>query len=272
MNHLTGDGLAAPQRGWALTCSRSPRRLRRSTVRRPSWATTTTKMRAFALPTRWAAVAVAEALLRPRPRCCQANAKRSPLAADAAVGGDVENDFLQAPPVSSRRDPLCGLAVFSLHAKLPDRLVTDLDPALGQQLLDVPEAQGEAEVEPDAIADHLRREPVTLERDRSHPATPLITCPSAAEWRRFIVCLTAPPTTRSKSLRVAVNLSIPTSATAVQFHSDSVFPSIGHPITRLRDGDQGEPSGIWRDLRRWCPSSLSSRSSYKTNEQADFDA
>jgi hypothetical protein len=38
--------------------------------------------------------------------------------------------------------------------------VRDLDAALGQEFLDIPEAQGEAKIEPDGVPDDGRREPV----------------------------------------------------------------------------------------------------------------
>jgi hypothetical protein len=65
-----------------------------------------------------------------------------------------------------------------LQRPAADRLVADLDPALGQQLLDVPQAQGEAEIQPHRIADHVRRELMTLERDRTHEPSPA----QAAPW------------------------------------------------------------------------------------------
>jgi hypothetical protein len=39
------------------------------------------------------------------------------------------------------------------------RLAARLDPALGEQLLDVAEAQREAEIQPNGMADHVRRKP-----------------------------------------------------------------------------------------------------------------
>ena len=57
---------------------------------------------------------------------------------------------------------------------LADRLGLALD-LVRQQLLDVPQAECDPEIEPDRIADHVRREPVALERERSNqhePPTP----------------------------------------------------------------------------------------------------
>src|SRR5438128_9462915 len=42
-------------------------------------------------------------------------------------------------------------------APVPDGLVADDDPALGEEFLDVPKAEMKAEVEPDGVGDHLGR-------------------------------------------------------------------------------------------------------------------
>jgi hypothetical protein len=47
---------------------------------------------------------------------------------------------------------------------LPYDLVADLDAALGEQLLDVAQAQGEPKVEEHRLADDVGREAVALER------------------------------------------------------------------------------------------------------------
>jgi len=47
-------------------------------------------------------------------------------------------------------------------------LVADADPALSQQVFDVAEAQGEAELEPDGVADHVGWKAVTLEGKSRH--------------------------------------------------------------------------------------------------------
>jgi hypothetical protein len=44
----------------------------------------------------------------------------------------------------------------------PNRLVADLDPALRQRILDVPDAEREPEIQPDGVADNGRCEPVAL--------------------------------------------------------------------------------------------------------------
>ena len=45
----------------------------------------------------------------------------------------------------------------------PDCLIGDIQPALGQQILDIAEAEGEARVQPHRMPDDVRRELVTSE-------------------------------------------------------------------------------------------------------------
>jgi len=53
---------------------------------------------------------------------------------------------------------LIGIRLAELPAPLADGFVGDEDPAGKQQLFDVPIAEAEAEIEPDAVADDLGRE------------------------------------------------------------------------------------------------------------------
>ena len=55
-----------------------------------------------------------------------------------------------------------------LYRPAPDRLVADLDAALGEHLLDVAQRQREAEVEPHCEPDHVRWKAVPFVRDRAH--------------------------------------------------------------------------------------------------------
>ena len=84
-----------------------------------------------------------------------------PLAADLA-------DHLVQMPARRRRHPAPLQAPGELGPELdrpaPDRLVADVDAALGEQLLNVPKAEREAEIQPHRMADYVRRKPVTLER------------------------------------------------------------------------------------------------------------
>jgi hypothetical protein len=50
-----------------------------------------------------------------------------------------------------------------LQHTTPDRFIGDVQPALGQQILDVAEAEGEAKVQPHRMADDVRRELVASE-------------------------------------------------------------------------------------------------------------
>lgn len=84
-----------------------------------------------------------------------------------APTSDVRGHLVQMP--SRRRLGSAALEVArDLGAELDrpaaDRLVADLDPALGEQFLDVPKAEREAEVEPYSVADRVSREPMALER------------------------------------------------------------------------------------------------------------
>src|ERR1039457_2362542 len=51
----------------------------------------------------------------------------------------------------------------------PDGLVADLQPALCQQILDIAVAQGEAQVQPNRVPDHIWREAVAGVGDCLHP-------------------------------------------------------------------------------------------------------
>jgi hypothetical protein len=76
-------------------------------------------------------------------------------------------DWPRAPP-----EPPCVGHAEGL-APVPDGLVRHGDAALGEEVFDVAEAEGEAVVEPDAVADNRGREPVArIVRDVvGHPAT-----------------------------------------------------------------------------------------------------
>jgi len=91
---------------------------------------------------------------------------------------------------------LLGKALAELHRTLPDRLMTDLDAAGRQHLLDHPQAQRETEVQPHGMADHLSWKAMTgiarITR-RFHPSRMApcghrrvnLTVPRAAKPRRF---------------------------------------------------------------------------------------
>lgn len=60
-----------------------------------------------------------------------------------------------------------------------DGLVADVDSALGQQLFNVAQTQGETVIMPDSEPDDLRAEPVSLVRDGLH------SCLLSGDWLRL---------------------------------------------------------------------------------------
>src|SRR5271166_2323510 len=55
-----------------------------------------------------------------------------------------------------------------LQNPAPHRFVGDVEPSVGQQLLDIAIAQGEAEIKPDRVLDDLGREAMAAVAERSH--------------------------------------------------------------------------------------------------------
>src|SRR6185369_5805951 len=92
--------------------------------------------------------------------------------------GNFDLDLIQVPLVAGTGQPAADLVrerLAELERPLAHGLVADGDAAGGQQLLDHPQAEREAEVEPDRVADDLRREPVAGVggRDRRRHARPV---------------------------------------------------------------------------------------------------
>jgi hypothetical protein len=97
--------------------------------------------------------------------------------------GDLDDDFIEVPLVAGPRqappdfvrEPLA-----KLRRPLPHRLVTDDDAAGGQHLLNHSQAQREAEIQPDRVADDLGWKAVTgvsVRSERRHPdRTPAAAC------------------------------------------------------------------------------------------------
>src|SRR5574340_150137 len=82
-----------------------------------------------------------------------------------AFAVDPDEHLVHMPRVTRSGPPpaqLVGVALAELGAPVADRLVGDHDAALEHHLRDVPQAQREAVVEPDAVADDLHRVPVPL--------------------------------------------------------------------------------------------------------------
>lgn len=72
-----------------------------------------------------------------------------------------------AAPAQLRRHKRPELVDPSAH-----RLAADLDPALCQQFFHIADAQGEPEIQPDRLPDHVRREPMALERNPAVESSP----------------------------------------------------------------------------------------------------
>jgi hypothetical protein len=77
---------------------------------------------------------------------------------------NVHEEFIQVPRIAQptlatlERTSVLGT---ELQTPQSDGLVSDDDPALCQEIFDISEAQTEAVVEPDGVADDLRRESVS---------------------------------------------------------------------------------------------------------------
>ena len=74
------------------------------------------------------------------------------------LADDADDDLIQVPFVATvRRPPTDAVGEFpaEFEAPLPDRLVRHRDAAGGQHLLDHAQAQREAKIQPDRVADDL---------------------------------------------------------------------------------------------------------------------
>jgi hypothetical protein len=82
---------------------------------------------------------------------------------------DADEDFVEKPVIA--RSSLAaaqglGVGAAELETPLPDRLVADRDSTLGQEVLNVPEAQAETMVEPHGMGDDLTRVSIASVRIR----------------------------------------------------------------------------------------------------------
>jgi hypothetical protein len=80
-----------------------------------------------------------------------------------AFAADPQRHLVHMPLVagaSTSSTQLCGEGGSELGAPLSDRLVAHDDPAFGEEILNVTEAEMEAEVQPDGVSDDLGREAV----------------------------------------------------------------------------------------------------------------
>ena len=96
---------------------------------------------------------------------------------------DLENDLVEVPPVGRPRpvasDLRCNLCP-ELRDPDPDRFMGYDDPSLGQKVFNVAQAQGEAVIRPDGVADDGAREAMPLEAGEvveiQHPGALLGLC------------------------------------------------------------------------------------------------
>src|SRR6266851_2425228 len=89
--------------------------------------------------------------------------------------GDTNHHLVQGPTISrsGTAPPQPALNHWSeFQHRIADALVGEVEPTLRKQLLDVAIAQGEAQVEPNRVLNHGRREPVPAIRDRKHGSQP----------------------------------------------------------------------------------------------------
>ncbi len=78
---------------------------------------------------------------------------------------DGYEELIQVPRITQATlSPLEPASILGteLLAPLSDGLVGDHDPPLCKEILDIPETQAEAVVEPDSVADDLRRKSVSV--------------------------------------------------------------------------------------------------------------
>ncbi len=78
---------------------------------------------------------------------------------------DVYEEFVEVPRIAQTTlstPQLPSIVRTEFPTPLPNRLVGNYDSALCQKIFDVSEAQAEAVIKPDGVADDLRREPVSM--------------------------------------------------------------------------------------------------------------
>src|SRR6202012_2914391 len=80
------------------------------------------------------------------------------------LAGDLHLNFVQVPLVTRLGQAaanLIGKGLAKLQAPLPHSFMADDDATFGEDLVDVTQAEGKAEIEPDSVGDYFRREAVT---------------------------------------------------------------------------------------------------------------
>ena len=102
--------------------------------------------------------------------------------------GDPHHHLVQVPSVARPRAPLAQPSRdrgTEFQHPAPHRFVGDVEPALGQQFLDIAVAQGEAEIEPDRVLDDLGWEAMTAVAERSHADIPPLAARRYGRHRRL---------------------------------------------------------------------------------------
>src|SRR5207245_4441188 len=119
------------------------------------------------------------------------------------LAGDIELYLVEVPLVAGTGQPATDLVrerLAELERPLPHGLVADGDAAGGGQLLDHPQGEREAEVEPDRVADDLGREAVAGVRRSGgwHHPGPIAGSPAGAQpITSQLDGATRPPATRA---------------------------------------------------------------------------
>jgi len=104
-----------------------------------------------------------------------------------APAGDLHHHLVQMPPARRRRSAASQVRRDQRTDLVPPaahRLAADLNSTQGKQFFDIAKAQRELEIQPHRLADHIRREPVTLEQDRPHLRM-TSKGPLGPNWRQF---------------------------------------------------------------------------------------
>jgi hypothetical protein len=150
------------------------------------------------------------------------NVEHLALIIDAApqihlLTGDRDKDLVEMPSSGWPRTPGAEpprVDWTEMRYSSTDRLVGDDDPALGEEILDIPEAECEAQVQPNgvlddgwrelitAVAQCLHRQRLLAVRDHGHGSSLVVTNPSIA-LRRF-----SPSTLRSAAQRSPVGIAV----------------------------------------------------------------
>jgi HSP20 family protein len=90
------------------------------------------------------------------------------------LAGDSDDHLVEVPPIARARagppEPSCNPGSEFQHPA-PYRLIGDIEPALGKQILHIAIAQGEPEVQPDRVLDDRRRKAMSAIREMGHART-----------------------------------------------------------------------------------------------------